>query len=451
MTSRQRWKLGPVQLLRWGVAAALLLASGYLFARVGGGVAVGVMVNFVPFIVVTIGFAIAAGALQRREIRSLVASGCREQDAKQRVQRNMWGRMAVAHTAGALCLMAAPPLASAMSGGRVGGLMSPIMGSGLLVMAIVAAWVAVVRGRLVGVGPHCRKCGYPVASDAVHQCPECGVPIVTFSDIRDGRIEHPTWILVLAVASTLGAAALLTPGGSKLFVSRGVGVLPTSVVIGVATGPDMFDARRAWDELKTRTLPAQGQRDLMNAVLARWETDGALPSLVEQDMAAFIETELTAGRVTQDQLDRLVALSPRMADQTFTKRLFPALRSVSLSKEQQTALTDGVIELVRQHPYRAMIDADAAWLFDRLAVGELNETQRRECVEIAKEALSESALASADLVTSVILSTADQDIRSQLLVLMVDAAGKSPRSVLLSHQRDLFNRAIVEEIGRAHV
>lgn len=444
MTSRERWKLGPVQLFRWGVATALLLASGYLFARVGGGVAVGVILNFAPFIVVTIGFAIGAGAFQRREIRDLVASGCGEQDAKQRVKRNMWGGMAVAHTAGALCLMAAPSLASAMSGGRMGGLMSPIMGSGLLVMAIVAAWVAVVRGRLVGVGPHCRKCGYPVASDAVHQCPECGVPIVTFSDIRDGRIEHPAWILSLAVAVTLGAAALLTPVGSRLFFSRGVGVLPTSVVIGVATGPDMFDARRAWDELKTRTLSVQGQRELMNAVLVRWETDGALPSLVEQDMAGFIEAELIAGRMAPDQVGRLTALSVYMPGQIFAKKLLSALRSVPLSGEQQSALTHGVIELVRKQRYLGLQDADAAWLFNRLAKGELTEVQRRECVDIVKDALAGSGIVSAGVVTSVILSTADQDIRSQLLDLMVAAAEERPGSVLLSIQRDLFNHAIVE-------
>lgn len=237
---------------------------------------------------------------------------------------------------------------------------------------------------------------------------------------------------------------MVTLGGGRLFFSIGVGVLPTSMVIGAATGPEMFEARRAWDELETRTLSPKQRRALIVAVLTRWEADGALPSILEQDMAAFIEAELSAGRMAPEQVDRLAALSVPMAAQIFAKKLLPALRSVPLSGEQQASLTDGVIELVREQPYLALRDSDAEWLFNRLAQGALSETQRRECVEIAKHALAQSGIISADRVESVILATADKDIRSEFLALLVQAAGDRPPSVLFSNQRDLFNKAILE-------
>lgn len=444
MKPRPWWRLRRSGLFRWGLAAALLFACVVLLARSGRGLWASIVATYVPLLVILVGVSIWMGILRRREISEFKALGCSEHDATQRVKRNMWGWMAVMYAACAIYLIAASRIVGSLSGGRLGGVTGPMTGSGLVVMAVVAAWIAVARGKLVGVGPHCRRCGYPAASDTVHQCPECGVPLVTLNDFRDGRIERPPWIVAFAIAATLGGVALVTLGGGRLFFSIGVGVLPTSMVIGAATGPEMFEARRAWDELETRTLSPKQRRALIVAVLTRWEADGALPSILEQDMAAFIEAELSAGRMAPEQVDRLAALSVPMAAQIFAKKLLPALRSVPLSGEQQASLTDGVIELVREQPYLALRDSDAEWLFNRLAQGALSETQRRECVEIAKHALAQSGIISADRVESVILATADKDIRSEFLALLVQAAGDRPPSVLFSNQRDLFNKAILE-------
>lgn len=273
----------PVTWVRWAAGVALLGVAAALLVRAGQG-AVAFMI-FVPLPVMILGI----GAVQRREVANLTAQGWDRRRAQKRVQRNSKPWFALVFAVFACWFIAGPTVARAFGGGA----MWTLWGSGsygwvFLWQAAFMAWFAVASGVLVGEGPHCKRCGYPVISATEDLCPECGSVLVP-STTREGRLVRPAWTLVLAIAATIAAAGMLLVGGLGGGLTRvWIGAAPNSMVVTLATGQDREGAEAAWSEIATRTLDLESSRALVRGVLTRWETDGRLPFQTGGAMAAFV-------------------------------------------------------------------------------------------------------------------------------------------------------------------
>ena len=71
------------------------------------------------------------------------------------------------------------------------------------------------RGRRIGPGPCCRRCGHDLNAVAANHCPHCGMLLLPDAITENGRLPHRTSLLAglaLVALSMAGAAYWLTNG-----------------------------------------------------------------------------------------------------------------------------------------------------------------------------------------------------------------------------------------------
>lgn len=444
------WKPWSYQRAMWGAAlAGFVVAAMFLAVGWAAGVTRGftMLVGFaLVFGPVLIGQIVRAPAMDR-ENKHLIARGYSEADARKRIGRNaLWFNgpliLAVGVWASLIWLVAilAAPASAIMSDLRMFGGIGAFQ---LAAAGAITCWMAWRMGRIVGHGQHCGKCGYAVAATGVPLCPECGRVFVFSKDTSDGRVERPSWMLPLAVASTLAVVSVVAVKGWRGFADIGMGVAPTSALISVATGSDDRLAMSAWGEIPTRNLDDAARQKLMDGILTRWETDGSLPYLHAKKMTGFIHDELIARAVDEATLDRLVALAPSMPADLYGRNLIEPLRRSALTASQLELMvaaawpTPGAWEWVNGE--------GTDWLAERFAAGEFSaEQEQAYLAELRAAARDERAYRAIGAAGRIAETTTEPRIYNAMMEVLLESIATKTGGSATYRLRDLFRRALVD-------
>lgn len=424
--------------LRWGAGIALLALGLVFLARSGRGVD-GALAYGPVLIVVA-----AAVVRQNREVKTLVSRGWHPRDARQRVQRNAWPTLAVIMGAAACWLLVSPLVVGAI------GLPGTRSFSGVASFAWVfmsnaalLGWIAVAAGIVLGEGPHCARCGYPVVNVKADRCPECGRVMIA-ATIREGRLVRQTWTLVLAIVLTLAASGLWLLRSGTGAAAIWMNVAPSAMVIAAATGQDPQLASAAWDQIATRTLDKRHRQALVTEILTKWEVDGALPPAHAKAMVWHIHDELIARRLDDATMDRLVALAPRIRAANGGHALFAALQRASLTAAQRDGLEVSLFLAsgMLRSPWMRPEDSRLA---GRFASGQLSPVHEQMFVGALRAGNPKTTAYHPLQIAAVIAMRTDVPrIRDMMMDLFLEALEADPNSGVANLEPELFRGAIQE-------
>ena len=142
------------------------------------------------------------------------------------------------------------------------------------------------RGRRVGDGVFCRRCGYNLAGAASARCSECGADLTERRAKVFGQRWRILWRVVLGCVLMLGAGLAATSGGAHIAKSlRWYDYAPTFLLFNDIASGNLKTAESALDEFDARFRRGQlsdaQQRKLIAVLLERTKTSSAATRMFE--------------------------------------------------------------------------------------------------------------------------------------------------------------------------